>query len=216
MKDKAIVLLSGGLDSSTVLFIAKKLHKCHCLIFDYGQKHIRELNSAVKIAKLAGCDYKIIKMCFPWKGSSLTDDGLNIPYHPRKKIGKSVPDTYVPGRNTIFISYAVSFAEAIGAKKIYIGANAVDFSGYPDCRPQYYAAFNNLLKFGTKRGDIKIEIPLIKKTKKEIVNLAFKYSVPLKYTWSCYRGGDVPCGHCDSCVLRQEGFSAAGKKDPLL
>src|SRR3989339_1414373 len=134
-RGKAVVLLSGGLDSSTVLYVAKKKYKCSCLIFDYGQRHNRELKSAKKISDFTGCNYKVIKIIFPWKGSSLIDKNKKIPYN--KKIGKEIPSTYVPGRNTIFLSYALSFAETIDAKKIFIGANAVDFSGYPDCRPQY-------------------------------------------------------------------------------
>ena len=214
MKNKAVVLLSGGLDSSTVLFIAKNKHKCSCLIFDYGQRHSRELKSAKKIAACAGCDYKTVKIFFPWKGSSLIDKNKKIPYN--KKIGGEIPSTYVPGRNTIFLSYALSFAETIDAKKIFIGANAVDFSGYPDCRPQYYKNFNKLLAVGTKNGDIKIETPLLYKTKKEIVELAVKLGVPLELTWSCYSGGKKPCGKCDSCILRAKGFALVGRKDPII
>jgi len=213
-RGKAVVLLSGGMDSSTVLYIAKKKYqRCICLIFDYGQRHNRELESAKKIARFAGCNYKIVKIIFPWKGSSLIDKTEKIPYN--KKIGREIPSTYVPGRNTIFLSYALSFAETIGAKKIFIGANAVDFSGYPDCRPQYYKNFNKLLSVGTKNGDIKIETPLLYKTKKEIVKLAVKLGVPLDMTWSCYTGGKKPCGKCDACILRAKGFKEANKKDPL-
>lgn len=214
-REKAVVLLSGGLDSSTALYIAKKRYRrCSCLIFDYGQSHRCELESAKSIAGFAGCDYKIIKIIFPWKGSSLIDKNEKIQYN--KKIGKKIPSTYVPGRNTVFLSYALSFAETIGAKKIFIGANAVDFSGYPDCRPQYYKNFNKLLAVGTKNGDIKIETPLLYKTKKEIVESAFRLKVPLELTWSCYSGGKKPCGKCDSCVLRAKGFAHAGRKDPII
>ncbi len=215
MKNNAVVLLSGGLDSSTVLYIAKKKsQRCSCLIFDYGQRHSRELKSAKKIASFTDCDYKVIKIIFPWKGSSLIDKNKKIPYN--KKIIGEIPSTYVPGRNTIFLSYALSFAETIGAKKIFIGANAVDFSGYPDCRPQYYKNFNKLLAVGTKNGDIKIETPLLYKTKKEIVELAVRLGVPLELTWSCYSGGKKPCGKCDSCILRAKGFALAGRKDPII
>jgi len=213
-RGKAVVLLSGGLDSSTVLYVAKKKYKCSCLIFDYGQRHNRELKSAKKISDFTGCNYKVIKIIFPWKGSSLIDKNKKIPYN--KKIGKEIPSTYVPGRNTIFLSYALSFAETIDAKKIFIGANAVDFSGYPDCRPQYYKNFNKLLAIGTKNGDMKIETPLLYKTKKEIVELAVKLGVPLELTWSCYSGGEKPCGKCDSCILRGRGFALAGRKDPII
>jgi 7-cyano-7-deazaguanine synthase len=222
MKDKAVVLLSGGLDSSTVLFIAKKKYKCHCLIFDYGQRHRREIESAKKVAKFTGCDYKIMRISFFWKGSSLLDKTKKIPYNivgtigNVGNIGKDIPSTYVPARNTVFLSYAASFAEAIGAKKIFIGANAVDFSGYPDCRPQYYKIFNKLLEVGTKNRNIKIETPIIHKTKEEIVKLGIKFGVPFNLTWTCYSGGKKPCGKCDSCVLRAKGFSKAKVKDPLL
>lgn len=217
MKSKAVVLLSGGLDSSTVLFIAKKKYKCHCLLFDYGQKHRRELASAGKIAKAAGCGYRVVKISLAWKGSSLLDENKKIPaVAADAKIGKGIPSTYVPGRNTIFLSYAVSLAETIGAKKIFIGANAVDFSGYPDCRPQYFGIFNKLLSVGTKNKNIRIETPIINKTKKEIVELGIKHRVPFRLTWTCYRGGKIPCGKCDACILRAKGFKEAGLKDPLV
>jgi len=218
MKGKAVVLLSGGLDSSTVLYIAKRKYQtCSCLVFDYGQRHSRELESAKRIARTAGCDYKVIKITFPWNGSSLLEKNKKIPHNILRKIGKGkIPTTYVPGRNSIFLSYALSYAETIGAKKIFIGANALDFSGYPDCRPRYFNAFNKLILVGTKSGDIKVEAPLINKTKKDIVKLAFKYGVPLGLTWSCYEGGKKPCGKCDSCVLRAKGFKLAGRKDPIL
>jgi len=216
-KDKAVVLLSGGLDSSTVLFMAKEKYDCTCLIFLYGQKHTREIESAKQIARHAGCKYKLISINLPWKGSSLTDKKTKIPSNKPAEIGKhGVPSTYVPGRNTIFISYAVSLAEAEGAKKIFIGANAVDFSGYPDCRPEYYENFNRLLKAGTRNKNIKIVTPLISKTKSDIVKLGIKYAVPFGLTWSCYRGKNAPCGVCDSCVLRAKGFEEAKKNDPLI
>ncbi|MBN1383767.1 MAG: 7-cyano-7-deazaguanine synthase QueC [Elusimicrobia bacterium] len=217
MREKAVVLLSGGLDSSTVLFIAKKKYKCHCLIFDYGQRHRREIASAKKIAAAAGCDYRIVKITFKWKGSSLIDKNKKIPFAAMNtKIGGHIPSTYVPGRNTIFLSYAVSLAETIGAKKIFIGANAMDFSGYPDCRPQYYKVFNKLLSVATKNRNIRILTPIIYKTKKEIVGLGIKNGVPFELTWTCYRGGKIPCGKCDACILRAKGFKEAGMKDSLL
>lgn len=216
-KDKAVVLLSGGLDSSTVLFMARRKYDCTCLIFQYGQRHTREIESAKNIALKAGCAWHLIKIRFPWGGSSLTDKKSKIPSNKLPDIGKhGVPSTYVPGRNTVFISYAVSFAEAAGAKKIFIGANALDYSGYPDCRPEYYRDFNRLLKSGTRNKDIRIVTPLISKTKTDIVNLGVKYRVPFELTWSCYKGGKNPCGKCDSCVLRAKGFEGAGRKDPLV
>ncbi len=216
---EAIVLLSGGLDSTTTLYLARsKGYKCLCLIFDYGQRHNKEIISAKRIAKLTHSPYEIIRFRLPWKGSSLLDKTRSIPKFVKKR--KMIPSTYVPGRNLIFLSLAVSFAESIGSEAIFIGANAVDFSGYPDCRPQFYEALRKTAKLGTKRGSegktIKIYTPLIRKSKSEIVKLGFKLGVPFKYTWSCYRGGRKPCGVCDSCKLREKGFRNAGIKDPLL
>ncbi|MDP2939547.1 MAG: 7-cyano-7-deazaguanine synthase QueC [Candidatus Omnitrophota bacterium] len=213
---RAIVLLSGGLDSSTTLYLAKKRgYKCLCLIFDYGQRHKKEISFAKRIANLSNSQFKIIKFNLPWKGSALLDRNISIP-----KITKSgIPNTYVPARNTIFLSFALSFAEAAKAQAIFMGANAVDFSGYPDCRPIYYKVFNKLSKLATKVGQesksIIIQTPLINKSKKEIILLAVKLRVPLELTWSCYKGDSRPCGTCDSCKLRAKGFLKAKIKDPL-
>jgi 7-cyano-7-deazaguanine synthase len=214
---KAVVLLSGGLDSSTVLYWAiDKGYDCSCLLFDYGQRHKKELKGAAKIASLAGCTYKIVKISLPWATGSLTDKAQKIPHNNKLLTSvhgqSSLPSTYVPGRNTIFISYAVSYAESIGAKTIFIGANAVDYSGYPDCRPRYYGAFDRLLQ--TLPGKIEIKTPLLKLSKDGIVKLACKLKVPLKHTWSCYGGGNVPCGVCDSCLFRAKGFNLAKIEDP--
>ena len=214
---KAIVLLSGGLDSATTLFYAKKKgYKTHCLIFDYGQRHKREVASAVKIARKIKCEYRIVKIKLPWKGSALLDKNIRVP----ESTQSGIPATYVPARNTIFLSFALSFSEAIGARNIFIGANAIDYSGYPDCRPNYFKIFNNLSRLATKAGvenrAIKIHAPLIKKTKKEIVLTAKQLKVPLEMTWSCYKGSKKPCGVCDSCKLRKRGFSRAKINDPLL
>lgn len=203
---KAIVLLSGGIDSTTTLYLAKKQgYKCFALIFDYGQRHKKELKSAVAVAKRAKIPYHIIKIELPWKGSSLLDKKMKIP--TRQKM-KGIPSTYVPARNTIFLSFALSFAEAIGAKVIFIGANAIDFSGYPDCRPDFYKAFQKVIKKGTKSQKIKVLTPLINMTKAQIIKLGVKLKAPLELTWSCYKGGKKPCGVCDSCKLRQKGFAA--------
>jgi 7-cyano-7-deazaguanine synthase len=213
---KAVVLLSGGLDSSTVLYWAKaKGYNCFCLLFDYGQRHKKELKCAIKIAKLAACDYKIVKINLPWNTGSLTDKTKGIPDNKilsgrQLKAMSRLPSTYVPGRNTIFISYAVSYAEAIQAKTIFIGANAVDYSGYPDCRPGYYREFNTLLK--TLPNKIQIKAPLLKLTKSEIIKLGTRLRVPYELTWSCYLGGKKPCGVCDSCKFRKKGFTEAGLK----
>jgi len=213
MSKKCIVLLSGGIDSTTTLFFAKKQgYKCNALIFDYGQRHIREIKSAIKIAKLAKVPYQVLKIILPWKGSSLLDAGYKIPTdRSLKEIGKGIPSTYVPGRNTIFLSFAVSYAEAIGAEAIFIGANAIDFSGYPDCRPGYYRAFQKVIISGTRAKRIKIITPLIKMKKSQIIKLGLRIGAPLNLTWSCYKGEKEPCGVCDSCRLRKKGFKEALK-----
>jgi 7-cyano-7-deazaguanine synthase len=174
---KAIVLLSGGLDSTVTLYLAKRQgFKCHCLIFDYGQRHKKEIESAKRIARKTRYPYRILKIRFPWKGSSLLDKGLKIPERDNavtQKCKSVIPSTYVPGRNIIFLSFALSFAEVTGAEVIFIGANAIDFSGYPDCRTEFYRAFNKVIAKGTKVGvkgeEIKIETPLIQRTKAQII-----------------------------------------------
>lgn len=219
---KAVVLLSGGIDSSTTLYYAKhKGYDCHCLIFDYEQRHRREIISAKKLAKLSGCSFKVVKFNLPWKGSALLDKKISIPERRSfREIKSRIPRTYVPARNTIFLSYAASYAETIRAKAIFIGANAVDFSGYPDCRPAYYEVFNKLIKYATKVGvkgnGIKILTPLIKKTKAQIIKLGMRLKVPYEHTWSCYNGEKRPCLKCDSCILRAKGFNEAGFIDPAL
>lgn len=218
MKDKkAVVLLSGGLDSATTLYIARRNgYKVFCLIFDYGQKHRREIESAKRVAKKIGRPYKIIKFRLPWGGSSLIDNKLKIPMgRSFKEIEEGIPSTYVPARNTLFIAFAISYAEAIGAEAIFIGTHCMDYSGYPDCRPEYLKAYENLIFKGTKLGKIKIKAPLLKKTKAEIIKIGASLGVPYELTWSCYTGGKRPCGGCDSCSLRRKGFREAGVPDPL-
>jgi len=161
------------------------------------------MRSAVAVAKRARIPYQTLRINLPWKGSSLLDRKMKIPV--RRKL-QGIPSTYVPARNTIFLSLALSYAEAIGAKAIFIGANAIDFSGYPDCRPSFYKAFQKVIKAGTKARKIKIFTPLIRMTKAQIVRLGMKLGAPLDLTWSCYKGGSKPCGVCDSCRLRQKGF----------
>lgn len=212
---KAVVLLSGGLDSATSLYIAKHSgYKPFCLVFEYGQRHAREIGAAERIARKAQCSLQRVKISLPWKGSSLLDKSRKIP-----EVSKGIPSTYVPGRNIIFLSFALSFAEAIGAKAIFIGANAIDYSGYPDCRPLFYRAFDQVAKVGTKAGvegkAIKIMAPLINKTKAQIVKIGQRLGVPYALTWSCYKGGRYPCGRCDSCRFRAKGFREAGLLDPL-
>lgn len=210
-KSKAVILLSGGLDSTTTLYYAKSRgYQAYALIFDYGQRHQREIKSAVAVTKKAKIPYQIIKISFPWKGSSLLDNKLSIPIQGKFK---GIPSTYVPARNIIFLSFALSYAETIGAKAIFIGANAIDFSGYPDCRPNFYKAFQKVVEVGTKAEKIKIVTPLINMSKTQIIRLGLKLGAPLEMTWSCYRGGAKPCGVCDSCRLRRRGFSQLGIHD---
>ena len=215
-KKQAVVLLSGGLDSATTLYIAKEQgFKCYCLIFDYGQRHKREIESAKVVAKKANCRAQVVKISLPWKGSSLLDNKIPILERPKKE--KGIPQTYVPARNIIFLSFALSCAEAIGASAIFIGAHAQDYSGYPDCRPEFYRAFNKVISCGTKAGAgikrIEIKTPLINKGKSQIIKLGNSLGVPFKLTWSCYRGAKAPCGKCESCYYRAKGFKEAGIRD---
>ncbi len=213
---KAIVLLSGGLDSAVTLHIAKKEgYQAHCLIFDYGQRHSKEIECAKTIARSAGSEHKLLKVSLPWKGSSLLDEKIKIPRRTKK-----IPNTYVAARNMIFLTFGLSFAEAIGARAVYIGAHAQDYSGYPDCRPEFYRAFRRAASRGTRAGverrPIQIKTPLLNKTKAQIINSGVKLGVPLELTWSCYRGGNRPCGRCESCFYRAKGFKEAWVTDPLL
>ncbi|MDI6731136.1 MAG: 7-cyano-7-deazaguanine synthase QueC [Candidatus Margulisbacteria bacterium] len=205
---KAIILLSGGLDSTTTLYYAlSKSYKCSALIFDYNQRHRKEIRHAVAIAKELKVHYHIIKINLPWKGSSLLDKQMKVPTKRSvKKMSAGIPSTYVSARNTIFLSFALSYAEVEGAEAIFIGANAIDYSGYPDCRPSYFRAFQKAAYEGTKVRAIKIIAPLIKLSKAEIVKLAKKLNVPIDRTWSCYLGDKKPCGVCDSCQLRAKGL----------
>jgi 7-cyano-7-deazaguanine synthase len=221
--NKAVVLLSGGLDSAVTLYLAKKQGlSCRCLIFDYGQRHKREIESAKRIARTAGCRWQVLKIDFPWKGSSLLDKNIKIPQKSARfsREEESVPSTYVPARNIIFLSFALSFAESVGARSIFIGAHTQDYSGYPDCRKEFFQAFGKAIQKGTRAGvkgqGIKIRSPLINKGKSGIIKLGLRLNVPFELTWSCYRGGKRPCGKCDSCYFRARGFAKAGIPDPLL
>jgi 7-cyano-7-deazaguanine synthase len=223
MSKKAVVLLSGGLDSTTALYWAKKKGFTPvALAVHYGQRHSRELRAARAVAKKAGAALHEVSFTLPWlSGSSLTNKKMKLPKIALAKIGLGgVPSTYVPGRNTIFLALAASLADAIGAEAIVIGANALDYSGYPDCRPPFLNAFSKVAKLGTKRGTegkpLKVLAPLLRLDKKGIVRLGRLVGAPLSLTWSCYAGGSRPCGTCDSCQLRAKGFREAGSEDPAL
>tara|TARA_B100000900_G_scaffold66103_1_gene51249 strand:+ start:1019 stop:1684 length:666 start_codon:yes stop_codon:yes gene_type:complete len=210
-KKTIIILTSGGLDSSTVAGLARSSKaKIYGLSFDYGQRHSKELEAAKRIAQYFKFeDFKIIKIDLSlWGGSSLTDKQKLI---PNKGINKNIiPNTYVPGRNTIFISVALSYAEAINADLIGIGVNALDYSGYPDCRPDYIEQFQRLANLSNRRGrennPIKLWTPLLDLNKEEIIEMAFDNNVPIEETWSCYEGGSKPCEKCDSCRIRIKAY----------
>ncbi|MGE5280178.1 MAG: 7-cyano-7-deazaguanine synthase QueC [Deltaproteobacteria bacterium] len=221
-RGKAVVLLSGGLDSATTLYMAAaRGYRLHALAFDYGQRHDREVRAARRIAAAAGVACDVIRLRLPWKGSALLDKRIPVPAsRPLSRAHDVIPATYVPARNIVFLSLALSCAEAEGAGRIFIGANAIDYSGYPDCRPAFYRAFARAARQGTKAGTsgraIRIETPLIRLTKAQIIREGTRLGVPYALTWSCYKGGARPCGVCDSCRLRAKGFREAGVSDPAL
>lgn len=215
---KAVVLLSGGLDSATTAAIAiSEGYEVIALSFRYGQRHQRELEAAQKIvAKLNITEHFIIDVNLSqWGGSSLTDTSIAIPQDGIQS--DVIPSTYVPGRNTVFIAIALSLAEAKNAEAIYLGINAVDYSGYPDCRPEYLKAYQQLANLASKVGiegnGIKLVAPLVKDSKVDIVRRALSLGVPIEDTWSCYQGGEKPCGVCDSCRIRDKALIAAGRED---
>ncbi|MEW6070849.1 MAG: 7-cyano-7-deazaguanine synthase QueC [Candidatus Thermoplasmatota archaeon] len=219
-KKKAVVLLSGGIDSTTTLAIAKSEgYDVYAISFEYGQRHRKELESAKKIAAYYKARHKIIKLDLSWAKSALTNKKTEIPERELEEIGKKIPSTYVPARNIVFLSFALAYAESIGVEKIFIGANARDYSGYPDCRPEFYEIFQQAVKVGTKSGvegkTIEISYPLINFTKSEIIKKGVELKVPYHLTWSCYKGERKACGKCDSCKLRLKGFREAGVKDPI-
>ncbi|MDP7264413.1 MAG: 7-cyano-7-deazaguanine synthase QueC [Candidatus Thermoplasmatota archaeon] len=220
---KAVVLLSGGLDSTTVCGIAaSENHEIYALSFDYGQTLKRELFYAKKIAAhFRVVDHKIFQIDLAKiGGSALTDDLIEIPLDRKEDDMRDIPLSYVPARNTIFLSIALGWAEVLGADSIYIGVNAVDYSGYPDCRPGYIDAYQKMANLATRRGvegdPVIIKTPLLHMKKSEIIRLGHELGVPYQYTWSCYSDSEWPCGRCDSCVLRKKGFHEAGLVDPAL
>jgi len=215
--EKAVVLLSGGIDSATALYIAKKKgFRPTALIFDYGQRHKKEIESARRIAAKAKCGYKVIKVDFPRKGSALLSGKERVPVRRSlSEIKKTIPSTYVPARNLIFLSIAASFAESMKAKAVFIGAHSQDYPGYPDCRGEFFDLFRKVIAAGTKYGKyLKIYAPLVNKKKSEIIKTAIRLKVPLELTWSCYKGGRAPCGVCDSCFFKKKAYKELNMKDP--
>lgn len=219
MRKKAVVLLSGGLDSTTALYWAKREgYEPVALAVAYGQRHVKELRAARAVARAARATLHEVTLKLPWlSGSSLTNERLRLPDLPLARIGSGgVPSTYVPGRNTVFLALAASLADALGADAVVIGANALDYSGYPDCRPPFIRAFETAARRGTRRARLRVLAPLLRLDKAGIVRLARKVGAPLELTWSCYAGAARPCGRCDSCKLRAKGFREAGRPDPAL
>jgi 7-cyano-7-deazaguanine synthase len=218
-KPKAVVLVSGGLDSTTVLAMAQQQgFECYTISFDYGQRHRAELNAAANTAKVMGAlEHKVISLDLrAIGGSALTDDSLDVPEEEQE----GIPITYVPARNTVFMSIALGWAEVLGANDIFVGVNAVDYSGYPDCRPEYIEAFENMANLATKAGvegnKLTIHAPLMKMGKNDIVKWGSANGVDYSLTVSCYQADDQgrACGKCDSCRLRLDGFIQAGLEDP--
>ena len=224
MKKPAVVLLSGGLDSTTVLAIVKSQdYDPYALSFRYGQRHAIELESAGRVAAAQGVRRHVIADIDlrVFGGSSLTSDTAVPKHDAADELSDEIPSTYVPARNTIFLSFALAYAETVGAQDIFIGVNALDYSGYPDCRPEYIGAFQNMANLATKAGvegqQLSIHTPLITLTKAEIIATGLALGVDYGLTSSCYDpdGSGNPCGHCDSCLLRLKGFAEAGHTDPL-
>ncbi|MDA9919721.1 7-cyano-7-deazaguanine synthase QueC [Porticoccaceae bacterium] len=219
MSKKAVVLVSGGLDSTTVLSMAlKQGYDCYTLSFDYGQRHRSELEAAQRVSAIMGVtEHKVVKLDLGTiGGSALTDSTIDVPEHETT----GIPVTYVPARNTVFLSIALGWAEVLGANDIFLGVNAVDYSGYPDCRPAYIEAFAAMANLATRAAvegqTLEVHAPLIDMTKGEIVQAGLALGVDYSLTVSCYQASleGLACGKCDSCRLRQQGFVEAGVKDP--
>ncbi len=219
---KAVVLLSGGLDSSTALAwaVREKGYCCYSVAFDYGQRHRIELQAAARVAKAFGtADHKVIQVDLAAIGGSALTDDIDVP-KDQNETG-DIPVTYVPARNLIFLSLATGLAEVVGATRLVIGANIVDYSGYPDCRPEFLHAFSQAARLGTKAGtqshDMQVEAPLIHLKKSDIIELGLRLGLDYALTHSCYDPdtSGVPCGHCDACRFRLQGFAELGETDPL-
>lgn len=218
-KKRAVVLLSGGLDSATVLACARADgFDCYALSFDYGQRHRAELNASKNVAAALGvAEHKIACIDLAqFGGSALTDKNIAVPHQPTE----GIPVTYVPARNTVFLSFALAWAEVLKSQDIYIGVNAVDYSGYPDCRPEYIVAYETMANLATRAGveghKLSVHTPLINLSKAEIIRLGMRHGIDYSLTVSCYSANDegLACGQCDSCRLRARGFADAGLPDP--
>jgi len=223
VEERAVVLLSGGLDSSTALaWASKKMGwRCHTVAFDYGQRHRIELEASNSVAKSLGIhDHRIIKVDLAAIGGSALTEDIDVPKDQHQ--GTNIPITYVPARNMIFLSLAAGMAETVRATKIVIGANVVDYSGYPDCRQEFLESFAGTATLGTKMGAegsaVEIVAPLLKLNKSEIIELGLRLGLDYSLTRSCYDplADGMPCGHCDSCLFRKEGFANLAKTDPLI
>lgn len=218
-RERAIVSLSGGMDSCVCAALAARDYEACALHFSYGQRtEARELQSARAVAERLGITRFLhlrIDLFRRIGGSALTDHSIAVPDAPEQVGEGEIPVTYVPFRNAHFLSAAVSWAETIDARAIFIGAVEQDSSGYPDCRPAYYEAFQQLIRTGTRDGEIRVETPLIQLRKREIIELGVELRAPLDVTWSCYGGETEACGVCDSCVLRLRAFAEAGREDPI-
>ncbi|MCP1355188.1 7-cyano-7-deazaguanine synthase QueC [Aneurinibacillus migulanus] len=224
MEKKAVVVLSGGLDSTTCMGIAKDAgYELYPLTFHYGQRHNREVEQAKKVADFYSVPaHRLVNLDFLGQigGSALTDTNIEVPVvQANAEDEEDIPATYVPARNMIFLSLAAAYAEVVGAEAIYIGVSAVDYSGYPDCRPEFIRSMNETVQLATKAGvkgtGIRIEAPLAHLSKKETIEWGLTLGVPYELSTSCYQGGAKACGECDSCRLRLKGFAEAGAKDPI-
>jgi 7-cyano-7-deazaguanine synthase len=219
----AIVLASGGLDSTTCLAIAKAegFSPIYSMAFDYGQRHRHELDAAAAVSKYFGVkEHRVVRIDLRQFGQSALTDDIAVPKdQDAATMSAGIPVTYVPARNTIFLSYALAWAEVLDCDDIFIGVNALDYSGYPDCRPQYIEAYQTMARLGTKRTQFQVHAPLVQLSKAQIIRRGTELGVDYGMTHSCYdpvtRGGQVlACGHCDSCILRKKGFTEAGVPDP--
>jgi 7-cyano-7-deazaguanine synthase len=213
----AVVILSGGLDSTVCLADAVGSHSpVLALTVDYGQRHRVELERAAAVAQHYGVEHVVQRLDLSaWGGSALTDATLDVPTAAEAAAGTGIPITYVPGRNLIFLSLAVAFAEARGCDTVVIGVNALDYSGYPDCRPEFIRSFAATAALAL-RDPVGVSMPLVDLSKADIVRRGVELGAPLQLTWSCYRGETAPCGDCDACALRAKGFAEAGVADPAL